>query len=277
MLVLLAPTFSGSNEAYVRLAQLTGLLAYDLRARLKPGNWGMVRALADHAEASRLTSELVAADFPAVVVDRAVAHDSERRILALSRAELEVGQMVLHLGERVMPVPYSALCCIVRGEVQLGRGVSARSYTPGTSSSTFRAVVPNAADLQVSLPPAGFEAFAAADLHFQTVNWIARVDARSFDFSVLPVREGSKVADLDEFADHLAQLAGVRVDRSARSSSVASFTQQAGTPMRAAPAGGAMSSRERDVLGDERFDPYSRIIGEAERAFAEARARGLFR
>src|SRR3970282_1375234 len=107
MLVLLAPTFSGSNEAYARLAQITGLVAYDLRARLKSGSWGIVRALANEAEASRLTSELVRADFPAVLVDRSVAHDLERRFLTLSRVELDVGQMVLYLGERSMTVPYS--------------------------------------------------------------------------------------------------------------------------------------------------------------------------
>src|SRR5688572_3972944 len=140
MLVLLAPTFSGSNEAYARLAQLTGLVAYDLRSRIKPGAWGIVRVLGSEEEASRLMSELVCADFPAVLVDRNVAHDAERPFLTLSRVELEVGQMVLHLGDRSMSVPYSALCCIVRGEVQLGRKAQARTYTPSTSSSTFRAV-----------------------------------------------------------------------------------------------------------------------------------------
>lgn len=271
MLVLLAPTFTGTNDAYARLAKITGLVAYDLRARIKPGAWGMVRVLANETEARRLAEELVRADFPAVLVDRSVAHDPERRFVPLSRVELGVGQMVLHLGERTMPVPYSALCCVVRGEVQLGRSAQARAFAASTSSSTFRAVVPDAAELQVAAPPSMFEAFAAADLHFLTVNWIARVDARSFDFSVLPVSEGSRAADLDEFADHLAGLAGVRVDRSARASSVASFAQQAG-PARGVPASGALSLRERDVLGDERFDPYSRIIGEAERAYAKARA-----
>ena len=185
MLVMLAPSFDGSSDAYARLARATGMVAYDLKSRVKAGVWSVVRALGDEAQASDLAQRLHAANFPVFVVPRDLAHDPNRRIVTIRSLEMGTDHIILHLREREMAIPFGALTCIVRGEVHLGQ-VPARSVTP--SSSTFRAVVPGTSDVQVfreSLSASNFEAYAAADLHFATVLWVARIDARSFDFSVL--------------------------------------------------------------------------------------------
>ena len=179
MLVLLGPSFAGGDAEYQRLSKVTGMVVYDLRARLKPGTWGLVKALADEAEAQRLAEALGAEGFPTVVVPREVASDPERPIVALRGLTIDERGLTLQLRERTMTVPVAALCSIVRGEAQVGKAGAARSGG-GTSSATFRAVVPDASDLQVfreSMPPNSFEAFAAADLHFHSVTWIARIDA----------------------------------------------------------------------------------------------------
>jgi hypothetical protein len=135
-------------------------------------------------------------------------------------------------------------------------------------------VVPSASDLQVfreSMPPTSFEAFAAADLHFHSVTWIARIDARSFDFRALGVVAASPAGALDMFVDRLGQLASVRVDRAVRSSSISSFTQQAAKGAAVVPSippAAPMSQRGKEIAGDDRFDPYSRVVGEAERLLA---------
>src|SRR5438477_8754247 len=232
MLVLLGPSFVGGDADYQRLSKVTGMVAYDLRARLKPGMWGLVKALADETEAERLAASLLAEHFPVVVVPREVATDSDRPIVALKALAIEGQQLTLHLRERTMEIPLAALCTIVRGEAQLGKGTPRAAGSAGgaISSSTFRAVVPSASELQVfreSMPPGSFEAFAAADLHFHSVNWIARIDARSFDFRALGIAAASPAGALDPLVDRLALLAKVRVDRAARASSITSFTQQA--------------------------------------------------
>ena len=56
MLVMLAPSFDGSTDSYARLAKVTGMVAYDLKSRVKPGVWGIVRALADEAQATELST-----------------------------------------------------------------------------------------------------------------------------------------------------------------------------------------------------------------------------
>jgi len=266
MLVMLAPTFDGTAEAYARLAQATGMVAYDLKARVKPGVWGIVRSLADEAQALDLARRLRADGFPVFMVSRDVAHDPNRRIVTIRALELREQEMVLHLRERAMPIPFGALSCIRRGEVVLGQA-PARGMTP--SSSTFRAVVPSTTEVQVfreSVSATNFEAFAAADLHFATVLWVARIDARSFDFSVVGTRSESPAADLDRLVDTVATRARVRVDRGVRSSSVVSALAQSPgrslTPSVPAP-------RSRESQGDDRFDPYSRVIGEAERLLAQ--------
>ena len=276
MLVLLGPSFAGGDADYQRLSKVTGMVAYDLRARLKPGIWGLVKALADEAEAERLAAALLTEGFPIVVVPREVATDPERPIVALRGLTIDERGLTLQLRERVMTVPVAALSSIVRGEAQVGKA-GARNAGGGTSSSTFRAVVPNASDLQVfreSMPSTSFEAFAAADLHFHSVTWIARIDARAFDFRALGIAAASPAGALDTLVDRLALLARVRVDRSARASSISSFTQQAskGVAPHSLPPAAPMSQRAKEVAGDERFDPYSRVVGEAERLLAAALA-----
>jgi hypothetical protein len=268
MLVMLAPTFDGSTDSYARLAKSTGMVAYDLKSRVKPGIWGIVRALADEGQATELARRLRSDGFPVFVVPRELAHDTSRRMVTIRALEMRADELVLHLREREMPIPFGALTCIVRGEVHLGQ-VPARSMTP--TSSTMRAVVPSTADVQMfreSLSASNFEAFAAADLHFATVTWAARIDARSFDFSVLGERSESPASDLDRLVDMLAERAGVRVDRGVRSSSVVSVLMQAPGQRSTAPV--SQAPRSREAPADERFDPYSRVIGEAERLFAQA-------
>lgn len=281
MLVLLGPSFAGGDADYQRLSKVTGMVGYDLRARLKPGLWGLVKALADEVEAGRLATSLKSEGFPVVVVGREVATDPARPIVALGGLAIDGQALTLSLRERAMPVPAAALCCIVRGEAQVGRGQGRSGATSASSSATFRAVVPNASDLQVfreSSPPTSFEAFAAADLHFHSVPWIARIDARAFDFRALGIAAASPAGALDTLVDRLALLARVRVDRAARASSVASFTQQATRHVTPHPvhhtvsASAPLSQRPREISGDERFDPYSRVIGEAERLLAAQRA-----
>jgi hypothetical protein len=268
MLVMLAPSFDGSSDAYGRLAQATGMLAYDLKSRLKPGCWGVVRALADEEQANALAQRLREGGFPVLVVPREVAHDPNRRIVTVRALELRSEQLILHLREREMAVPFGALTCIVRGEVHTGH-VPARSITP--SSATFRAVVPSTSDVQMFREPvsAAFDAFAAADLHFATVLWAARLDARSFDFSRFGLSSESPASDLDELVDTLAQRASVRVDRGVRASSVVSAlmhgaSTRGNTTVPPAP-------RSKEAASDERFDPYSRVIAEAERLLSHSR------
>ena len=274
MLVLLGPSFAGDNADYQRLSKVTGMVAYDLRARLKPGMWGLVKALADETEAQRLAASLAAEGFPIVVVPREVATEAERPIVALRGLTIHEQKLGLQLREREMEIPMNALCSIVRGEAQVGKGGSRQSSgAAGSSSSTFRAVVPSANDLQVfreSMPSTSFEAFAAADLHFHSVTWIARIDARSFDFRALGIVAASPAGALDMLVDRVAQQAGVRVDRAARASSISSFTQQAAKSANvpSMPPSGPISHRGKEIAGDERFDPYSRVVGEAERLLA---------
>ena len=254
------------------------MVAYDLRARVKPGAWGLVKALADEDEAQRLTAALLAEKFPVVLVAREVATDAERPIVALRGLTIEGQELKLQLRERTMEVPVAALCSIVRGEAQVGKGArGGTGRAGGSSSSTFRAVVPDASDLQVfreSASSGSFEAFAAADLHFHSVTWIARIDARAFDFKGLGIGAASPAGALDTLVDRLALLARVRVDRAARASSINSFTVPAGKSAgaQAPPSSMSMSQRAKEVSGDERFDPYSRVVGEAERLLAAQQA-----
>jgi hypothetical protein len=266
MLVLLGPPFDGTELQYAQLAQLTGLVIYDLKTKLKPGAWGLVRVLADVQQAQDLSSRLRTGGFTTALVDQDTAHDVQRQFISLRSIELGAEEMILHLRERSMPVPYQSLLTIVRGEVQLGRSYGRTGGS--TSSSGLRAVAPTAADMAVvreSMASASLDAFAAADLHFASELWSARIDARHFDFSLVGERSESAVQDLDRLVDGLASRAGVRVDRSLRISSVASFAARP-PPMRSAtPPPGSTPNRGRDGLSDERFDAYSRLVAEAER------------
>lgn len=267
MLVLVGPPFQATNAEIAQLAQLTGLVAYDLRSKLKPNAWGVVRALADAASALQLADTLVRAGFRTAAVDPAVGHDPQRKFVSVRGIGLRDGQLELQLRERVMPVPLGAVLCGVRGEVRPQSGAP-RSMRSRQSSSTFRAVVPSATDVAVfreSLTSGEFDGYQALDLHFITVPWVARLDARHFDFSVLKNATGAPARDLDLVAEQVAHSAGnVRIDRDVRRSSLMAFTARPAS-MRRTPSPGSGADRGAAVL-DPEFDPYSRMIAEAERS-----------
>jgi len=268
VLVLLAPSFDGSDLGYQALARATGLLPYDLRTRIKAGSWGLVKGFGDAGQAQELASRLHAAGFPVVLVDRQVASDPDRRHVPVRGLDLGETHFTLKLKDRDMRIPYGALTCIVEGEVQPGRAVSASS-TSAASSGAIRAVAPDVAEMR-AFREAQMTAqigYLAADLHFATVLWVGRLDARVFEFGA--ERSGSVGVDLAGVTNLLATRAGVRVDRNVRVSSLASFADQA-TPVRAAswpPASG----KGRSEAVDNRFDTYSRLVGEAERLARQLR------
>ncbi|MBX3126943.1 MAG: hypothetical protein KF718_09515 [Polyangiaceae bacterium] len=263
MLVLVGPPWAGTDEDYARLARAAGLVAYDLRARLNPHSWGVVRALAEASQAEALAGQLSAAGFRACVVDPRVGVDPARPLVTVRGLELTDEQLVLHLSERSIPVPTRGLVVVVRGEVQLGsRSAPSRS----SSSSAFRAVAPSAADIQLfreSVASGQFDAYAAADIHFATVAWGARIDARAFDFSSLGLGSDSPAQNLDEVVEVLSGRVGVRVDRGGRTSSILSYLS--GPARSATPVPGQGLHRPPPGTTDERFDAYSRIVAEAER------------
>jgi hypothetical protein len=264
MLVLLSPAFQGTDEQYRLLARATGLLPYDLKTKCKPSAWGVVKVLADPEQAQSLCMALRQLGLPACLVDSAVAHDPERRIVNVRRVGLEADHMVVQLRERAMDIPYAALVAIVRGEAQLGRTAeSAAGQT--VSSSAFRAINPSPADIAVFREQTTVhrDAFAALDLHFATVLWVARLDARSFEWEA-GFASDSPAQDLDRLAELLASRGGARVDRNIRSSSLASFTARHVKP------GGTSISTVPPRFGqqtDEHLDAYSRLVAEAERQF----------
>lgn len=265
MLVLLAPSFDGSDQGYRALARVTGLVPYDLRTRLKPGSWGLVRGIGDRGQAEELARNLSAEGFPAVLVERQVIHDPERRHVPVQALLLGESDFTLRLKDRVMKIPYGALTCIVEGEVQPGRAAGA-SATSAASSGALRAVAPGVNEMQVFREAQGNQVgYLAADLHFATVLWVARIDSRIFDFDS---KSNSVSARLAAVTNALAERAGVRVDRSVRASSLASFADQA-PPMRV-NSWPPPSVRSRIDAVDQRFDTYSRLVGEAERAARRA-------
>jgi hypothetical protein len=264
VLVLLAPSFDGSDQGYKVLAQATGLVPYDLRSRVKAGSWGVLRGVGDAGQAQELASKLIALGFPVVLVERQVAHDKERRAVPVQGITLGGSDFTLLLKDRQMTIPYGALTCIVEGEVQPGRAAQGSRQTPsGTSSGALRAVVPTLAEVQSfrDTHAASQVGYLAADLHFATVLWVARIDARIFDFGA--ERTGNVAVDLANLTNVLATKCGVRVDRGVRTSSLASFADQP-APMRA-QSWPPPSARTKANAADNRFDTYSRLVGEAER------------
>ena len=252
MFVLLGPNFEGTRDAYQRLAEATGLVSYDLHARLRKGVWGVVKLLGDVREAEALADSLRELGFEPVLVDRSVLHDSERRPVPASSVRLGERELVLELSDKELHVEYQALAVIVRGEVQPGR--IATAATP--SSASLRIAVPGPDTFVRDPQKLSFEGYQAADLHFLEVPWIARVGTRALDPGGL--ENGPRA--LDTLVDEIAGRASVRVDRGARTSSVAAFVEQP-APLRSQHPT-PPSLREQT---DERFDPYSRVIGEAER------------
>jgi hypothetical protein len=264
MLVMLGPTFRGTDEEYARLARATGLVPYDLRTKLKAGLWGVVRALADPGQAEALTTRLRSEGFQVALVDPAVAHQPDRKVVPARGLKLEEEQVVIHLQDRDLGIPYGTLLTVVRGEVRPGRRAT-RTGSP--SSATLRAVVPTAADvaaLRAAQSPGQFDAYAAADVHFITVTWVARIDARHFDFSVVGGEAPSRVQALDRVVALLAERSGVPVDRGGRVSSVASFVGL-GPPRSDTPGPASAQRVPGPAAQDQEFDAYSRIIADAER------------
>jgi hypothetical protein len=141
MLVVVGPPFEGSDADYAGLAAATGLVAYDLRAKLKPGYWGVVRALADVQAAEALAQRVASLGHRVAVVDPQVGHDEERRFVPLLGIDLTPEGCVLRLRGRDMEVPLAALLTLVRGEVQVGAKASGRS---SASSTSLRAVTATA-------------------------------------------------------------------------------------------------------------------------------------
>ena len=273
MLVLLSPDFSGSELQVAQLAQITGLLPYDLRTRLRPGVWGVLRVLADFDQAHALVGQLTSLGFQAVAIDSTVGQDPERKIVYLRGLEITEDGMTLRLSERKMFVPYGALVTIVRGDVHLGR--SQRGNTLGAVAGQIRATPPlgpwaggagsEAATMGDGRNPGVTDVFAAADLHFVTVPWIARIDARELEFPAIIPMQSNAAERLDILVDWLANQAQVRVDRHLRVSSLGSHTVgsrgTAPTPQGSIPPSRRMGS----PMSDEHFDAYSRLIAEAER------------
>lgn len=257
MLVLIGPDFEGTSEAYTRLGRATGLVAYDLKARVRPGAWGVIKVLADASQAETLANTLEQAGFRALLVSRDITHDPERRILHARGVTLEETRLTLHFSEQDLPVEYAAVACLVRGEVQPGRAAP-RGASSASSGAALRAVT-QVDSLPREMPASPFEAYHAVDVHFLTVPWIARLDVRA----VSPTGEPS-VPALDALADELARRANVRVDRSVRTSSLASFAEQS-MSLRDPTLDTKPLRDQRREQPDERFDPYSRLVGEAER------------
>jgi len=258
MFVLLGPNFDGTREAYQRLARATGLVSYDLKARVRPGTWGVVKLLGDAREAQALASTLRELGFEPVLIERSVLHDAERRAVSASSLRLDESELVLELPDRELRVPYRSLAVIVRGEVQPGRIATAAN----PSSGSLRAVVAGGEAAFVrDAQKLSFEGYQAADLHFLEVPWIVRVGNRVLEHAGLD--HGPRA--LDALSDAIAERAQVRVDRGARTSSVAAFVEQP-APLRSMNPM-PQSLREQP---DERFDPYSRVIGEAERQLRSA-------
>lgn len=273
MLVLLSPEFSGSEMEIAQLAQVTGLLPYDLRTRLRPGAWGVLRVLADHEQSQELVVQLNALGFQSVAIDSAVGQDPARKIVYLRGLDVTESGMTLRLSERQMFVSFGALLTIVRGEVHLGR--SQRGSTLGGLAGQPRSTPPlgpwagvagDGATMGDGRNPGVTDVFAAADLHFITVPWIARIDAREMAFPSFVLQQSNAAERLDFLVDWLASQAQVRVDRHLRISSLGSHTT--GSRAVASTPQGSLASSSRRIgsgTGDEHFDAYSRLVAEAER------------
>jgi hypothetical protein len=260
MLVLLGPRFSGTDDELVILAAETGLALYDLRARLQPGAWSVVRVVADAATAEQTAARISARGLQSCALDSGVGRDPSRRIVYLRGIEVMSDYLVLRMVERAMKVPIGALLTIVRGDVHLGRTPLLSASTQGGSFSLRG--TSGAANLSSSVPPP-YDVFVAADLHFVTVPWLARIDPRDCEFGGYR-RDDANAELLDRFIDDLGVAGQVRVDRHLKTSSLASHTVASVRPT-AASQGAPPSMRCRAAASDEHFDAYSRMVGEAER------------
>lgn len=271
MLVLLGPRYEGSEKEVEVLARETGLTGYDLRARLRPGSWGVIRVTAEDEQAAQLVDRLVRRGLPACSISSSVGQDQARRIVYVRGLRCDAQGITLRLAERSMTVPYGAMLVIVRGEVHVGRSPN----VTGTGSS-FGSLRPSAGGSGTqelfleSHAQAERDVFAAADLHFATVPWVARIDARELDFPPDYVDITNLAERMDRCLDDLARVAGIRIDRGLKTSSLASHT--VGPPKAKTPLpGNSATVRRSQGPSDEHFDAYSRMVAEAERAIVEHR------
>jgi hypothetical protein len=173
-----------------------------------------------------------------------------------------------------MFVPFAALLTIVRGDVHLGR--SQRGNTLGALAGQTRSTPPlspwgaaaDGGNMGDGRNPGVTDVFAAADLHFVTVPWIARIDPRDVEFPAIVPPQSNCAERLDSLVNWLANRASVRVDRNIRVSSLASHTVGS-RPVAATPQGSASPQRRgsstTSTNSDEHFDSYSRLVAEAER------------
>jgi len=180
------------------------------------------------------------------------------------------------LSERQMFVPFGALLTIVRGDVHLGR--SQRGNTLGGVAGQLRSTPPlgprsgavsEGPAMGDGRNPGVTDVFAAADLHFVTVPWIARIDVRELEFPAIAPAESNVADRLDSLVNWLGNRANIRVDRHIRVSSLGSHTSSsrgvASTPQGTIPP----PRRTSTSSSDEHFDAYSRLVAEAERKSRE--------
>jgi len=278
VLVVLGPPFGATDAEYAVLASVTGLLPYELKTKIKIDAWGVVRVFADASEAERLARELYEEGFTVALLDPALASDRSRLIVPVDRLELAADDLTLPAAEQVMTLPYSTIASIVKGELRVGQGAGRATSVSG---SGWRALTPSAEEVAAFREsPSGtsFDALPVLDIHFHSVLWAARVDARSFDFSCLPVPLGRPAENLEQLARILGEKSGARVDRAARTSSLASFAarptalRHSNPPLpsvRPAPAsdppGRSAPPQLRPTVVASPFDSYSRFVAEAER------------
>jgi hypothetical protein len=272
MLVLLGPGYEGRDDEVNALIQETGLTSYDLRARLCPGTWGVIKAFADGTQASRLTHRLLRFGLPVCEVSSNVSQDVNRPIVYLREVRFESESVILRLSEREMAVPYGALLVVIRGDVHLGRVSqntsnysTSNSIRPSSTALSTMSLNTNIGELgRETRGTIGQDVFCAADLHFVTVPWIGRIDAREFIFPTEFCNESGAAERLDRFVDDMATRAGIRVDRAFKTSSL---TAHAIGPLRASTpsSNGPISVRRGPGQCDELFDGYSRLVAEAER------------
>ncbi|HEY5962082.1 MAG TPA: hypothetical protein VIV60_36250 [Polyangiaceae bacterium] len=272
MLVLLGPTYQGSDAEIGSLVAETGFATYDLRTRLKPGAWSVLRAVADSKQSLDLASRLQGRGHQCCAIDSSVGQDPERRIIYLRGIDVFVDHVALRLAERTMKVPFGALLTIVRGDVHLGRAplstsLQLSSLSPRTQSGATSLLVSNSGPTEVFREQRSttiHDVFVAADIHFVTVPWLARIDARDCEFSGNSSDVANRAERLDQFIEGLAAEVRIRVDRNLKTSSLASHT--AGAQRTATPSSsGPISTRRGSIVSDDHFDAYSRMIGEAER------------
>jgi hypothetical protein len=268
MLMLVGPKFEAGSDELRRLAEVTGLVVYDLKTRLRVGAWSVLRALGEPHEVFDLVAELRNRGIPVVAVDPMIGFDVARRVVVVESLDLDEEELVLSVADQTMRIRYPALLVIVRGDV---RARSARERRP-SSGSGFSAVAPTAGEMQVfrERTLADYDdPQPVADLVFATVRWSARLDSRQLDFDALGVAGRNPGEKLDRLLDAISARAGVRVDRSFPHSSLASFAERP-APMRSRssappPSSAAASSPRSTPVEHQPFDTYSRLIAEAER------------